>query len=133
MIGNNAVCRVIDMGNVSLKLHNGTIWEFRQVRYVPDRKRNLISLGVIDHIGFSIKLKSGRLIITDGSRIVMKGTKRNEVYILDEEAITSLFNVYVGSEKDKTKLWHLRLGHMSVKGLIELQNKGYLEMRRSQT
>ena len=48
MMGNNAVCKVIGMGNVSLRLHDGTIWELREVRYVPDLKRNLISLGLID-------------------------------------------------------------------------------------
>ena len=73
MMGNNAVCKVIGMGNVSLRLHDGTIWELREVRYVPDLKRNLISLGLIDQNGFSVKLESGRLLIMKGSKIVMKG------------------------------------------------------------
>ncbi len=76
-MGNNAVCRVIGMGNVSLQLHDGIIWDIKQVRYVPDLKGNLISLGVIDQIGFNIKLESGRLMITDGSKMVIKVTKRN--------------------------------------------------------
>ena len=42
MMGNNVVYRVIGMGNVSLRLHDGTTWELREVRYVPDLKRNLI-------------------------------------------------------------------------------------------
>lgn len=104
MMGNNAVCRVIGIGNVCLKLHDRTIWEFREVRYVPNLKWNLISPRVIDKIGFSIKLESGRLLITNGSKIVMKGTKKNVVYILDEEAITSLSSVSVVFRKDKTKL-----------------------------
>ncbi|KAH9768873.1 Integrase catalytic domain-containing protein [Citrus sinensis] len=57
---------------------------------------------------------------------IQRGTKRNEVYVLDGEAITGLSSVFIGSEKDKTKLWHLRLGHMSVKGLMELQKQGVL-------
>lgn len=126
MMGNNAVCRVIGMENVSLKLHDMTIWELIEVRYVLDLKRNLISLEVIDHIGFSIKLEFGRLLITNGSRIVMKGTKRNEVYVLDGEAITSLSSVSVGFGKDRTKLWHLRLRHMSVKDLMDLQKQWVL-------
>ena len=126
MMGNNAVCRIIGMGNVNLKLHNGKIQELKEVRHVPDLKRNLISLGMVDQSGFSIKIESGKLMITNGTRIVMEGTKRNEVYVLDGEAITGLFNVSIGFEKDKTKLWHLRLGHMSVKGLMELQKQGVL-------
>ena len=48
MIGNNAVCKVIGMGNIHIKLHDGTVRLIRQVRHVPDLKRNLISLGMLD-------------------------------------------------------------------------------------
>ncbi|KAH9793261.1 hypothetical protein KPL71_004466 [Citrus sinensis] len=92
IIGNNAVCKVIGMGNVSLRLHDGTIWELRE-----------------------------------GSKIVMKGSKRNEVYVLDGEAITRMTDVIVGTGGESTRLSHLRLGHMSVKGLKELEKQGVLE------
>ncbi|KAH9793262.1 hypothetical protein KPL71_004466 [Citrus sinensis] len=80
------------MGNVSLRLHDGTIWELRE-----------------------------------GSKIVMKGSKRNEVYVLDGEAITRMTDVIVGTGGESTRLSHLRLGHMSVKGLKELEKQGVLE------
>ncbi|KAH9745502.1 hypothetical protein KPL70_004095 [Citrus sinensis] len=99
MMGNNAVCKVIGIGNVSLRLHDGTIWELREVRYVPDLKRNLISLGLIDQNGFSIKLESGRLLIMKGTKIVMKGSKRNAVYVLDDEAVTGITDVIIGTKR----------------------------------
>ena len=126
MMGNNAVCRIIGIGTMNLKLKNGEIWELREVRHVLDLKRNLISLGMVDQNGFSIKLESGKLMISNGTRTVLEGTKRNGVYVLDGEAITGLSSVSIGSDKDKTKLWHLRLGHMSIKGLKELQKQGVL-------
>lgn len=58
MLGNNIMCKVIGIDNVSLKLHDGTIRELKQVRHVPDLKRNFISLGMLDQIGCSIKIEA---------------------------------------------------------------------------
>ena len=46
MMGNNAMCRVIDIGNVRLMMHDKTMLEIKYVRHVSNLKRNLISLGL---------------------------------------------------------------------------------------
>ena len=58
IMGNNTVCQILGIGNVNFKLHDGIIREFRQVRYVPDRKRNLISLEMLNQIRCSVKIES---------------------------------------------------------------------------
>ena len=75
MIGNNAMCRVIGIGTVKLRLQDGTLLMIKQVRHVPDLKRNLISLGMFDQIGYSIRLESGDLRVLDGSKTVLKGNR----------------------------------------------------------
>ncbi|KAH9649108.1 Integrase catalytic domain-containing protein [Citrus sinensis] len=126
MMGNNAVCKIVGIGNVNLRLHDGTIRELREVRYVPELKRNLISLGMLDQMGLNIKLESGELRISNGDGVVMKGYKRNGVYVLNGEAITGLSGVSISSSCDNTLLWHLRLGHMSLRSLRELQKQEVL-------
>lgn len=59
IMGNNAVCKIIRIGYINLKLHDDTIRELKQVRYVLDLKRNMISLGMLDQIGCSVKIESG--------------------------------------------------------------------------
>ena len=51
-------------------------------------------------MGLSIKLESGELRISNGDGVVMKGHKRNGVYVLDGEAITGLSGVPISSGND---------------------------------
>lgn len=83
---------------------------------MPELKRNLISLGMLDNMGCSIKLESGTLKVMRGSMILMKGDMKNGLYVLQGTAVIG--DVGVSNQNlDKTMLWHLRLGHMSERGL----------------
>ncbi|KAI5662799.1 hypothetical protein M9H77_22122 [Catharanthus roseus] len=63
-MGNNHVCEIKGIGNVFIKMHDGVTRKLTKVRYVPDLRRNLISLGVFDTNGFSYKSENG--IMKDG-------------------------------------------------------------------
>ena len=96
----------------------------KQVRHVPDLKRNLIALGILDQIECKIRLEYGQLCVLNGSNLVMKGTRKNLAYILDGKAISRKAGVLEKHTEDKTKIWHLRFGHISEKDLKELENQG---------
>lgn len=55
MIGNNALYWVISERNV--KIHYSSIYELKQVRHVPDLKKNLISLRMIDQVRCIVKVQ----------------------------------------------------------------------------
>ncbi|KAH9800560.1 hypothetical protein KPL71_000707 [Citrus sinensis] len=74
-----------------------------------------VQKGMLDQMGLSIKLESGELRISNGDGEVMKGYKRNGVYVLNGEAIIGVSRVSISSSCDNTLLWHLRLGHMSLR------------------
>ena len=122
-MGNNAMCRVIDIGNVRLMMHDKTMLEIKYVRHVSNLKRNLISLGMFDQIVQSKRLKSYNLRVMNGSKIKMKGTRKNSVYVLDSEVIVGESRISIDSNIDKTKLQHLRLGHMNERDLKELERQ----------
>lgn len=88
LLGNNKQCDVVGIGEVKLKLANETVKILQEVRHVPDLKRYLISVGVLDSKGYSIKVEFGSMKVSKGSMVVMKGLRQNGLYILQAETIT---------------------------------------------
>ncbi|KAL5552330.1 hypothetical protein UlMin_002506 [Ulmus minor] len=75
LLGNNSLCKVIGIGSVRIKTHDGFERVLPDVRHVPELNRNLISLGMLDQHGFSWKGDKGLLKVSKGSLVVMKGVK----------------------------------------------------------
>ncbi|GKD02175.1 retrovirus-related pol polyprotein from transposon TNT 1-94, partial [Tanacetum coccineum] len=68
--------------------------------YIPELKRNLISLGTLEKEGFTVKLQSDKVKAINGSRVVLSGIRRdNCVYSLDGHAMVDELNASV-KEKD---------------------------------
>ncbi|KAH9717481.1 hypothetical protein KPL71_021830 [Citrus sinensis] len=82
---------------------------------------------MLDQMGYSVKIESGEMMIIKGTKIIMKGLRKNGVFVLDGEVVTCEVGVSVDANTNKTRLWHLRLGHIGVRGLKELDNQGLLE------
>ncbi|CAL9002404.1 unnamed protein product [Prunus brigantina] len=82
LMGNNNACKTQGIGKICLKMHDGTIGELSDVRYVPDMKKNLISLGALESKGLKITMEGGVLKAVHGALVVMKGTRRNNLYFL---------------------------------------------------
>ena len=74
-MGNDATCAVIGIGIVKIKMFDGVVRVLSNVRHVPDLRKNLISLGVSDDLGYSYSSKGGIMKITKGALMVMKGQK----------------------------------------------------------
>ena len=93
---------------------------FAGSEYVPNLKRNLILLGMLDHIGCSFKAKNGSLKVVKGSLVILKGVKMNVLYILDGRIIVGNVSNVQKQCINKTRMWHMRLRHISERGLQEL-------------
>ncbi|KAL5580785.1 hypothetical protein UlMin_013227 [Ulmus minor] len=48
LMGNDEACKVIRIGTIKLKMFDGQIRTLSNVRHIPDLKRNLISLSILD-------------------------------------------------------------------------------------
>ncbi|KAH9649112.1 hypothetical protein KPL70_025867 [Citrus sinensis] len=126
MMGNNSLCKVVGLGAIRLKMFDGVIRELSEVMHVPELKRNLISLGILDQMGCIIKMEFGVMKIIKWSIVIMKGAKNNGLYVLQGTTITRDVSVLTSQNLNKTLMWHMRLGHMSEKGIKILERQGVL-------
>ncbi|GKB36949.1 retrovirus-related pol polyprotein from transposon TNT 1-94 [Tanacetum coccineum] len=84
LLGDNRACAIMGTGKVRVQMKDGSSFVLENVRYIPELKRNLISLGTLDREGYTVKLQNGRVKVIKGSLIVLSGTmKGNCVYSLD--------------------------------------------------
>ena len=83
---------------------------------------------MFDDLGYSTRILNGVLKISNGSLVIAKGNKNksNGLFILEGSTIVGHASVASNTLIDKTKLWHLRLGHVSERGLHELEKQNLL-------
>ncbi|GJR40353.1 retrovirus-related pol polyprotein from transposon TNT 1-94 [Tanacetum coccineum] len=83
-LGDNRECKIKGIGKVRIQLRDGLSFVLNNVRYIPELKRNLISLGTFKKEGFTVKLQSRKVKVINGSRVVFSRIQRdNCVYSLD--------------------------------------------------
>ncbi|GJW81958.1 retrotransposon protein, putative, ty1-copia subclass [Tanacetum coccineum] len=125
LLGDNKECKIRGLGKVRVQLRDGSSFVLNNVRYIPELKRNLISLGTLEKEGFTVKMQSGKVKVINGSRVVLSGTRRdNCVYSLDGHAMAGELNASVVEKDSLAQVWHKRLGHISEAGLQVLEKQG---------
>ena len=60
------------ISSVHIKIFDGMIRELTEVRYVPQMKKNIISIGAVESKELKVTLENGIFKIMKGSMVVMK-------------------------------------------------------------
>ncbi|KAL8123237.1 hypothetical protein AgCh_011271 [Apium graveolens] len=82
-----------------MKRHNGRVQKLTQERYIPELNRNLISLGKLVDLGYTVMMKNNMLKVTKGDLEILKGRKdKRNLFVLEggviirgEVCITDLY------------------------------------------
>nr|GEW57920.1 Gag-Pol polyprotein [Tanacetum cinerariifolium] len=88
---NDHELKIIGIGSIMVKMHNGTVCTIWDVRHVEGLKKNLLSLRQLDDLGYKLKGE------------IME----------DEEASVALHSL----SHRVAVTWHQKLGHMSEQGM----------------
>lgn len=131
MGNNNQQCLVKGIGDVKLKLDNGTVKILKAVRFVPDLKRNLISLGTLDKDGCKYESGNGILKVFKGDSLKLTGRLCSGLYVLQGKTMTAELNLVTSQLDKETYLWHKRLAHISEQGLNCLFKQGMIGKKKT--
>ena len=58
--------------------------------------------------------------VMKGSKEFLRGVKKQGLYSLEAKVVSGSTNVSSKKPMSKRELWHMRLGHVSERGLVEL-------------
>ena len=77
-------CHIEGIGTVLIKIVDRMVRELKDVRYVPQLKKNLISVGALKALGHEVSIRDGVLKMVKGSMVVLKGIRHNNLYYLKD-------------------------------------------------
>ena len=60
-MGGDHPCKVEGIGIVHIKMFDGMVRELKEMRYVPQVKKNLISVGALEALGHAVTVRDGVL------------------------------------------------------------------------
>ncbi|KAK3009152.1 hypothetical protein RJ639_014179 [Escallonia herrerae] len=123
----NDVCKVIGICSIQIRMHDGIVRTLTDVKHVPELRKKLISLGMLDSNCCSYRAAGGVMRIMKDALVAIKGLKQNSLYLLHGSTVTGAAAATSSSDidSDTTKLWHMHLGHMSERGMDMLSKHGY--------
>ncbi|KAK2994968.1 hypothetical protein RJ640_017429 [Escallonia rubra] len=131
LIGNDVACKVVEIGSIQIRMHDGIVRTLTDVRHVAELRKKLISMCTLDSNGCSYRAAGGVMRIMKGALVVMKGLKQNSLYLLQGSTVTTAVATSSSDiDSDTIKLWHMRLGHMSERGMDVLSRQGLLGSKK---
>jgi hypothetical protein len=121
-MGNDARSKTIGRGTIKVRMFDKIVKILTNVKYVPDLKKNLISLGTLDSLGYGYLAKNRVIKMTKGAMMIMKGNKIGNLYKLLEDTVTggAAMSTSAKPSDDNIILWHMRLGHLGKRSMFEL-------------
>ena len=121
-LGNDKPYSIVGKGGVQINQKNETVLKLKDVRHVPNLKKNLISVGQLSKSGYVITFTSELWKMTKGAMVMARGKKEGTLYVTSDANGA----ISVASSGVDTTTWHYRLGHMSEKGMKVLLSRGKL-------
>ncbi|KAK8926344.1 hypothetical protein KSP39_PZI018272 [Platanthera zijinensis] len=81
-MGNQSECEISGVGSIRIRMFDGVVRTLTDVRYVPELRKSLLSLGTLEAAGYSYTSSSGYLEVRRGAQTVLRGERFGSLYRL---------------------------------------------------
>ena len=133
-MGDGSLVLAEAVGDVHLYFDSFRFLVLRDCFYVPRLKRNLISVACLFKDSYSVSF-SNKVVIRKNKSFICSGWMQNNLYFIKPKMDTLLNTEITENSKrlktshsNKTYLWHLRLGHISLDRIRRLARDGPLDL-----
>jgi len=126
-MGDDEACQLNGIGTIRIKMFDSMVWDLIKVRYSPQMKKNIISVGAMESKRLKVTLENGVFNVMKGSMVVMKGVRDSNLYYLKGSTVTGALAAAVDSDEDATRLRHIRLDQAGEKSMQALAKQGLLK------
>ena len=120
------------MGVVSLLFPGGRLLVLNDYLYVPNVRRNLISISCLSCTGFLTIFNKNLVSIKYNADEICVGMLVDNLYILEPISHVQVNSIESNHKRkelssvNQTQLWHLRLGHINLDRIHRLVTSGHL-------
>ena len=116
ILGDNATYPVKGTGTVTLHLSQGQVLHLQDVLYIPDLKKNLVSISAMEDKGFKVAFIDGKVRIWKNFKEALTiGFRVNTLYQVGGSSLGAMSC----DTTLQTELWHQRFAHLHYKALPE--------------
>ncbi|KAJ9557464.1 hypothetical protein OSB04_012078 [Centaurea solstitialis] len=121
-MGNAATAEIKGVGEVVLRMTSGKELELKDVLFVPELRKNLVSGWLLNKVGFKLVFESDKFVLSKGGMYVGKGYAMNGMFklnvmvvnVMNKNASTSAYML------EFSNIWHGRLGHVNFHSIQRL-------------
>ena len=87
VMGNDQSCPIEGVGLVKIRMFDGVLRTLQEVKYIPQVRKNLISLGTLDARGYRTEAEAGVMEVMDKNKVIMKAIRqRRNLFVLQGNA-----------------------------------------------
>jgi len=106
-------------------MFDGRVRTLKDVRHVPDLRKKFLLWGALEAQWYKFSGTNEVLKVTKGSMTILKAERTVNLHKVIESVVIG--DAFVATKKENiVRIWHMRFGHMSERGLRALHNKEVL-------